>query len=172
MTGLYLSYERLMFYTAGTYTDDPFEKEEIVQAALVRLLQKQETLQQLSEAARASYIVTAVRHTAVNHRVKSAREAARCVPLDDEPENQPELQMPAAELHVIELEDRAALLRAFDALSEQDRLLLTGRYTLELTDDALAQELGCQPDSVRMKLTRARRRLLQLIEKEAGAHDA
>ena len=40
MTELYMEYERLMFVIAGRYATDPFEQEEIVQIALVRLWEK------------------------------------------------------------------------------------------------------------------------------------
>ena len=46
-------------------------------------------------------------------------------------------------------------------LGEEDRLLLEGKYLRECSDRELAQLLGCRVDSIRMKLTRARRRALK-----------
>ena len=54
MTELYSEYERLMFVIAGRYASDPFEQEEIVQIALVRLWEKIDTLRQVSPHAVAS----------------------------------------------------------------------------------------------------------------------
>ena len=48
-------------------------------------------------------------------------------------------------------------------LSVQDRILLEGKHILELTDEELASILKCKPASVRMKLTRARRRAAKLL---------
>ena len=46
-------------------------------------------------------------------------------------------------------------------LGEEDRLLLEGKYLLEYSSAELGERLGCQSASVRMKLTRARRRALK-----------
>ena len=51
-----------------------------------------------------------------------------------------------------------AFAEVFDSLPEEDRLLLRGKYELDLDDAELAALLGCAPNSIRMKLTRARRR--------------
>ena len=66
-------------------------------------------------------------------------------------------------------EQREHLLAALDQLSPEDRLLLEGKYFLEESDESLAKLLGCKAGSIRMKLTRARRRAFKLFEKEV--HD-
>ena len=54
------------------------------------------------------------------------------------------------------------------AEQKEDRLLLEGKYILGYTDAELADMLGCKKSSVRMKLTRARRRAFQLMTEEEG----
>jgi len=54
----------------------------------------------------------------------------------------------------------------FDQLSAKDRLLLEGKYFFDYSDNTLAKLLSCKKSSIRMKLTRARRRIVKLIEKE------
>lgn len=53
-------------------------------------------------------------------------------------------------------------------LSAEDRALLEGKYILGDSDEMLARTLHCKPSSIRMKLTRARRRALKLLEQEGA----
>lgn len=77
MAELYRRHERLMYYIAGNYTTDAFQREDIVQAALVALMRNEATLRTLSEPARLSYIAAAVRNTAINARKRTQRETAQ-----------------------------------------------------------------------------------------------
>ena len=54
MEEVYCRHERLMYYIAGNYTADAFQREDIVQAALVALMRNEATLRTLSEPARLS----------------------------------------------------------------------------------------------------------------------
>ena len=47
------------------------------------------------------------------------------------------------------------------------KILLEGKYILGLSDEELAAEFDCSPNSIRMKLTRARRQVIKLV-KEGG----
>ena len=67
---------------------------------------------------------------------------------------------------LIRQEELAGLQAIWSQLSKEDQLLLEGKYLLEYSDPELAQLLGCQSASVRMKLTRARRRAQKLLKKE------
>ncbi len=164
MAELYRRHERLMYYIAGNYTADAFQREDIVQAALMR---NEATLRTLSEPARLSYIAAAVRNTAINAWKRTQRETAQCVSMEDLPEELPQTQMLGAEIKYLEKERREALLAKFRELPEPERQLLFGRYMMDLTDAELAAMLGCKPASVRMKLTRARRALLEKL-REGG----
>ena len=65
---------------------------------------------------------------------------------------------------------RETLRRAWSRLDDGSRDLLAGKYILEKSDDEIAEELGCASGSVRMKLTRARRRLLETMKEEEADH--
>ncbi len=164
MEKLYREQERLMFYIAKQFSLDLYVQEEIVQNALICLLQKVDKLQALEPYARISYIATTVRNCAINHHKKHAREQKNQISLETLPvENMPHL--PPTDRILIRAENQKALLLAYHALPEADQILLAGKYILHLSDAEIAQQLQCKPDSVRMKLTRARRKLLaQLVE--------
>lgn len=171
MTELYKKHERLMFFVAKQYAADTFEAEEIMQNALVRLLQKEETLQGLNTYAKVNYIVTTVRHTAINYRKKRDREQQRQISLQTVPEEEEVLQLPPVDMVLILGEWKRELLEAYEGLSEDEQYLLSGKYTLSLSDEELAQQLQCKPSSIRMKLTRVRRKLMAELEREGIAHE-
>lgn len=166
MNELYFEYERLMFFVAKQYASNLYEQEEIVQNALVQLLQKGDTLQKLEPNARASYIAVTLRNTAINYRRKLEREQQRQVSLETVPKATEELQLPPADTFLFHAENKRELLQAYKKLPEEDRYLLSGKYILHLSDEVMAQQLQCKPSSIRMKLTRARRKCLALLKKE------
>lgn len=171
MTNVYLEYERLMFILAGKYASNPFEKEEIVQTVLVRLWQKVDTLQQINPRAIASYIAVTIRNTAINYLRKRSKEEVRHVSLDCTSEDLPELQDFPADARLLADEKKAAILRAYQSLALEDRFLLEGKYILRCSNEELAAQLNCKPDSIRMKLYRVRKRFLARLNEEDTIDD-
>ena len=74
---------------------------------------------------------------------------------------------PLPEEVVIMDEKKRDFLKVWDTLPDDTRELLADKYILRMSDAELAEEFGCSPDSIRMKLTRARRKALEMI-KEGG----
>lgn len=171
MTELYKKHERLMFFVARQYTSDIFELEEIVQIALVGLLQKGKTLRGLNTYAKINYIATAVRNSAINYKKKRDRDRRRQVSLETVPETSEVLQLPSADTFILLAESKKELIQAYQKLSEDDQYLLSAKYILGLSDEELAQQMLCKPSSIRMKLTRVRRRLLAELKKEGSVHE-
>ena len=158
MTQLYLTYERLMYATARKMLADPEAVKDIVQESVLRLIPKIHILKQQDRCIVASYVVSAVRNTAINYMRKRSRTDGRCGSLEER------------EL-ILLMERKERLTHIWSYLPEGDRALLEGKYILGYSDTELADFLGCKKESVRMKLTSARRRALQLmleLEKEGG----
>lgn len=65
---------------------------------------------------------------------------------------------------------RVLLSKIWPRLPEDDRVLLEGKYILGYSDQELAEEIGCQANSIRVKLTRARRRALAIIQEQEGVN--
>ena len=63
-------------------------------------------------------------------------------------------------------EDIHALLLAMNQLHEEEQILLQGRYLLGLSDEEIAETIQCKPSSVRMKLTRVRRKTFNMVLKQ------
>lgn len=56
------------------------------------------------------------------------------------------------------------VLHLMEKLSLEDRLLLRGKYIEGKSAQELAEMLGCKPDSIRMKMLRARRRAFHILQ--------
>ena len=166
MEQFYLEYERLMYATVLKMLADPEAAKDIVQESVLRLIPKISFLRQQERCINANYVVSTVRNTTINYLRKRSRIDSRCNSID----NQDEQDLVSSEVSPEELtllmEAKERLAKIWDWLSEEDRLLLEGKYILGYHDDELATMLGCRKDSVRMKLTRARRRAFQQMIKE------
>ena len=77
MERLYEENRRLLFATARKYASDDHDAEEIVQDSLVRLMGKVDILQEMKRCTLASYLVSTVRNTAINHLRKQSRQQGR-----------------------------------------------------------------------------------------------
>lgn len=172
---IYEEFQNLMFYTAKQYIHDQSICEDIVQECVVKLIQKINIIRGKKRCILAGYIVFIIRSISINYLKREGIRQKYTVGLDMETV----VDIPAAALSVEELllaKEKAALLSvALEQLPEPERLLLEGKYILEYSDEELAEQLDCKPDSIRMKLTRARRHALSILRttdwKGDGNHD-
>ena len=159
---LYHQYNRLMYRKALDNLADPQDVDDLVQDCLERLIKQVGTLRKLSGCTLTAYIVYTVRNTAIN--MKRRREVqSRHVFLSDFSELEPEDSSLSPEDALLVDERSEHFMQAFAELSEDDQFLLIGKYIQGLRDEELAQMMGCGAASVRMKLTRARRRALRKL---------
>lgn len=161
MLWLYEEFHRLMFSTAKEYSVDIQTQEDVVQESLEKLIKKTALLRTKVRPVQAAYIITTVRNTAISLLKK---EQAACVL-----ELEIDMADPYAPLpeEILLLKDRNARLSAvWSRLPAQDRFLLEGKYFLDSSDEELAACLHCKPSSIRMKLTRARRKALRLLNEQ------
>lgn len=168
MTDLYENYHRLIYRTAAKWAEGRDEQDETVQDALVRLIAKVPLLRELDRPRLAAYIVRTVRNTALTRMDSRNREQQWTVGTDIDTitaeagdSRPPEDLLLAGEL-------REAFRRVWAGLPERDKLVLESRYIFHESSGELAQRLGCQPDSVRMALTRARRTVMKELERRQG----
>lgn len=162
---LYDKYHRLIFFTIKKYDVTEELCEDIAQDCLVKLTEKVETLRTLPEPALASYIVATARNTTIDHWRRQTCEQKMIISFEDIIGNLSEWETPDSSLDdvIIQLEDRELVRAVWSKLDEETKRILEGKYWLEYENWELAQILGVKPDSVRMKLTRARRNLSKLL---------
>jgi len=76
---------------------------------------------------------------------------------------------PSPEAAAVASEDRQRLLALVNALSEEDRLVVSSRYFLELSSEETAAALGIPEGTVKSRLSRALARLRVRLEEAPGA---
>ena len=169
MDQMYMEFERLMFFTARQYTSKAEIAEDIVQESLVRLYEKVRTMKPMKHVVLAAYIRATVRNTAINVLRKMNRE--RDYAADAETDAFAQADQEWVLDTMMDLSGyRVLLSKIWPRLPEDDRLLLEGKYILGYSDQELAEEIGCQANSIRVKLTRARRRALAIFQEQEGVN--
>jgi len=76
---------------------------------------------------------------------------------------------PSPEAAAVAADERRRLLAALNAMSDDDRLVIAGRYFLELSGEETAAALGIPEGTVKSRLSRALGRLKSMLEETADA---
>ena len=168
---LYLEYQLVMYRTAVRITGDPDTATDLVQDALVKLIEKVPKLRTLNAYVLKAYIVCTVRNISFNYNSRKGIRKKYNTGLDVDPnEKFSDHQLSIDDL-IIAAEDRERFRESFSKIPEEDQKLLIGKYVLGLSDQELAEKFNCKPDSIRMKLTRAKRRTMQHLQQEVADRD-
>ena len=165
---MYEQYKFILRKTANEFASAALPADDLIQEALVKLIEKAPVLMKLEERALVSYVVHTVRSTAIDRLRRKKTDEKHLDPRGLSEETEPVRQQAERpfEEDVLRALQADAFRQVFARLPERTRLLLRGKYQLDLEDAELARLAGCKPDSVRMLLTRARRQALELLEKE------
>lgn len=158
MDQVYQAFERTMFHIACKYTSSRMDQEDIVQDGVLKLIKNISTIRPMERCILASYIVFTIRNTSIDFLREQQAKRAKVSSMEEGTYSEPESPSLPLDDQLISAERLAEL---WGYLSEEERILFKGKYLLGNTDDELAMLLNCQPDSIRMKLTRARRRALK-----------
>lgn len=150
---LYRAYRGLFFKEARKYLDSAEEVEDIVQDVMVRLVENLDTLRGLSLGRQIHYAVTATRNLTINLLIRKKKFTIEN--LDDlDPYIGDSYDL---EAYVQHSENLRHFRTAWKSVPAETRLLLERKYILRQTDVQIASDLGIRPESVRMRLTRAKR---------------
>lgn len=168
MAALFESYNRLMYSEIKKVLSDPWEIEDVLQTTLVKLIDKIEKLKSLDDRSLVNYIITASKNNARSLLRRSSRESFASIDGDEELSGMNLSDGLSAEDWVFRLEDIRQLADALNRLDDKSRYLLEAKYILEIDPQEMADELHIKPDSLRMELSRARKRALKLLKDEAS----
>lgn len=165
----YLENRKLIYYFASkiALTDNC---EDLVHDTVVRLMSHTPALRQISDnkSKVANYLYQTVRSEYIDQIRKEKQEASKLA--DDD-------TRPAEALQDLEadLERAQEIELVKDNLTEQEWMLLHKRYILGYSAEELGQLKGCSPNSVRMTLSRTRRKakkiLLENRKKGGNVHE-
>lgn len=167
MTWLYEEFKPIMHATAKKYVSNMQDCEDIVQDSLEQLIKKISTLRQKERCVLACYIVYTVRNTSINHLRKLSITQKHTVSLDEQI-NESLSSEPALDELLVLAEHKELLHLIWEQLTQEEQFLLMGKYVLEYSDREIAEQIDCAHASVRMKLTRVRRKARKLIREYEG----
>ncbi|MQA85497.1 MAG: sigma-70 family RNA polymerase sigma factor [Streptosporangiales bacterium] len=152
-----LAHRTAVLLGAGDDADD------MVQNAFVKAFRKLPAFR-AGSSFRPWLLAIVVNETKNRHREKRRRDgltvrlAARRLDVPDDPEDD-----------VLAAERRAVLLDAVRALPDRDRMVVTCRYFLDLSEAETAEALGWPQDSVKSRTSRALARLRSSLVSRPGA---
>lgn len=168
MENLYLNYMRLMFSTARKFVSRLPDQKDIVQDTMEKLIKNISTIRPMNRCTLTSYIVCTIRNTSIDFLRRQGKIIEHNISLDEEEFLDMAAAAPSPDDLLITATQLDLLRSIWPTLTEDDRILLEGKYILGYTDAELALQLKCEPSSVRMKLTRARRRALEGLTEMNG----
>lgn len=171
---IYSKYKNYMYSVAKKYTPNPDDWDDIIQTTVVRLLLNASTLRQLKDGTTVSYLNLTVRSVALDFLEERAKINDPIV--DESPEHAITLREIKESISIVEetvlrQEKCRTIKAAVNRMPEKIRLIIIGKYYLELDDDELAASLGYKRNSVRTAVYRARQMLLAELEKEETGDD-
>jgi RNA polymerase sigma factor (sigma-70 family) len=156
---LVIRYQGIATRTAYVITQDASEAEEAAQDAFVKAYQ---ALGRFREGAPfRPWLLRIVANEAINRRKSAARRStvelteAFDRPLDDRAASPEDAALAA--------ETRGTVLRALGRLREEDRLVISYRYLLDLSEAEMAEALDVARGTVKSRLSRAMARLRDVL---------
>lgn len=161
MIWLYEESKDRMKAEAMRYMPSEADAEDVVSEAVIKLVDKIDLLQQLEEKQRVPYAVTTARHLAL--RILEIRKQLPSSNYDDLENyiSAPESNDP--EDLLLEEQRNQRLKEILAAVPLEERLLLEKKYILLWPDSEIAEQLGIKPDSMRMRYTRAKRKVAKAL---------
>lgn len=171
MQEVYQQNERLMYAIALKYASNTQDCEDIVHDTVEKLCKNIAKIKELPNSALRAYVVYAVRNTAINFRKHQSTINRHIQQLSGDDSNS-EYDQPESIIERIEdlQEKRTRLTKVWMQLTDAEQELLYRKYVLDQTTEELAGIFQCSRDSIRMRLSRARRKSLRLMKGE-GTND-
>lgn len=166
-TDLYERYGRTMLYIARGILKDHSLAEDAVSEAFVRIIDNLEKINAEDCYRTKGFVVVIVRNVALN--MLRSQNRHQLLPYEDFEEYAGTAE-PVFETVSVR-EACAKITEAISGLNKSYSDILYLRYEMEYTGDEIARILGVSPENARMRLSRARRALLDRLRKEEILHD-
>ena len=164
MIAFYTQYENLFYLEANKLLSSPEDVSDIVQEALAKAIDRMDTFRALDRKQQLKYMLVSIRNLSIN--LLKHNGILTTVPLDTLDISQLPHDEKTPEAIYEEKSSLEQLRTIWGDLDEESRTLLLQKYELHWTDAQLADQLGIQPQSVRMRLTRAKKKLAEQIRQK------
>jgi RNA polymerase sigma factor (sigma-70 family) len=162
-TTLVEEYQTIAFRTAYMITGSAADAEEAAQEAFLKAHAALPRFR--AEAPFRPWLLTIVANEARNRRRSARRRAELTLRAAEEPHSGGAAPSPEAAL--LASEQRRTLLAAVNDLSDDERLVITCRYFLDLSEEETAAVIGRPKGTVKSRSSRALARLRDRMEEEA-----
>jgi len=157
-------HESLAFRTAFVITGDAAEAEDAAQEAFVKAYRSMRRFR--PGAPFRPWLMTIVANEARNRRKAAGRRASLALRAADEMVREDPI---SPEASVVAEERRSELIRELEGLREEDRVVISCRYFLGLSEAETAAALGCAKGTVKSRTSRALGRLRErMVKDDAG----
>jgi RNA polymerase sigma-70 factor (ECF subfamily) len=153
-------YQEAAFHLAYVIVGEASEAEDVAQDAFLKAYVALPRFR--TEAPFRPWLLQIVANEARNRRRSAGRRAHLTMraAADEVTSNR---TAPSPESIALADEQRAALLAAVDALRDEDRLAIAGRYFLDLSEGEIADMLGCARGTVKSRVSRGLARLRERL---------
>lgn len=155
------AHQGIAFRTAFLIARDPSDAEEAAQDGFVKAYRALGRFRR--GAPFRPWLLQIVANEARNRRRSAGRRANLTLRLADEA--RPGDAVPSPEAALLSDERRADLLAAVEALREEERLVVSCRFFLGLTEDETAETLGLKLGTVKSRTSRALAQLREEVER-------
>lgn len=162
MIDLYQKNYYQMTSICNRYISNPDERQDVIQAAMLSLIKKTDMLRTLDPCALIAYVHVTVRNTAVNFLRKKAMDKKLMERLDQ----LQSMDISDTDDMFLNLWYQMQFQLLWSQLPEKDAFLLAGRYIWGYSDSELAEQFHCKASSIRMMITRARRKAADLLNRQ------
>ena len=152
-----------MYSEANKILQGQRDPEDVVQASLVKLIEKVGLLRSMDERHRVNYMITAVKHTAISALRELKPDKFNSLDDEDWAEGRQLHADGSLEETIFRRENVGRMESVWCLLDGRSKYLLQARYFLDMDQDDIAKELHIKPDSVRMEMSRARKKVRVLL---------
>lgn len=163
MEQLYLDCKSAMYHTAYRVTGQHEDAEDIINDALLKLMNKIPLLMTLERLVLRSYVVISTRRAAIDLLRKRGRRSELLFGDEDFMDTMASFD-PDPDEGLLREADEALLSAGLKRLPQRQRDLLNMKYILNMGDREIAGTFGVQPGSVPSMLSRARRALKEMMK--------
>ena len=172
MINLYENHGDLMFKISRKSIFEEDFVEDVVQESLLKLYRNISTIKQLERCKLEAYIVFTVKHTAYNHNRKMKLDKQHLT-FDDDDSLISLLRTSdrCLEDDLLKKEKRLRMKAILKKLPEKDQDIIIRKYYLQQNDAEIAEAHGLKASSVRMRLTRIRRRFFDTMSEEGVIYE-
>ena len=161
MTEFYLKSNSRLYAEARKYLSNPEDVEDVVLEALAKIIDKMDTFRALVPKQRMLYALTTVRN--LSYILTKRKNLYTMIPFET---IDYEIEADESTESIVEQKLRhEQIATLWQALDLEDRRLLEQKYILKWSDMELAEGLGIKTQSVRMRLTRAKRNIMAQLQK-------